>query len=522
MKNRYISSILVIVGVLSFSSCQDNLDITQHSVSSIGAYYKTDSEAEEGIAACYAAFRDIHTHSFATGMLSLQTQLNVLSDDVWAGGGNHYDGTNYKFGDYTFDSDYAPVKALYKNLYTLIYRSNVVIEHVSPDTDIMKRAIAEAKVFRAYAYFYLTFFWGTPPLVDHTLAESEYMQANSTTDKLWAFVETNLNEAISSGALTQKSSVSAAMSYRVTKQFAQAMLGKTYIFQKKYAEAAAMLDNVINSGLYALNPDLTNMGTPLGVGSVESILEMNQINDISQNATNNNFRWTAMGLRGEKYSYTTANIFATATWGFEQPTKDLYDAFVSVEGVDGYRLNNVIKTRQQMIDQFGVNNNQKITDNEGLYGFKYRTLKSIWAGYFYANNTRVMKYNEVLLLAAEAYLQSGNAAKATTYVNMIRTRAQAPTISGSVSMDQIKTESRLDLAYEGQRFENLQRWGDAKTICASKGTKNPALQVDGSVAWEVYNTDASKCGYKVGKHELFPFPATEMSVNPNMTQNPGW
>lgn len=516
MKNRYISSILVVVGVLSFSSCQDNLDITQHSVSSINSYYKTDTEAEEGIVACYGAFRSIHA-----GFTPMQAVENILSDDVWAGGGNHYDGANYRLGDYTYDSAFGSLSTLYSQFYTLIYRSNVVLEHIQPDSDIKKRAIAEAKVFRAYAYFYLTFFWGTPPLVDHALLDGEYMQSNGNTASLWAFVEKDLNEAISSGALSQKTNLT-TVTYRVTKQFAQAMLGKTYIFQKKYAEAAAMLDNVIASGLYSLNPDLTNAGTPLGVGSIESILEMNQINDISQNATNNSFRWTAMGLRGEKYTYTSANIFATATWGFEQPTKDLYDAFVSVEGVDGYRLNNVIKTRQQMIDQFGVNNNQKITDNEGLYGFKYRTLKSIWAGYFYANNTRVMKYNEVLLLAAEAYLQSGNAAKATTYINMIRARAKAPTISGTVTMDQIKTESRLELCYEGQRYENLQRWGDAATILASKGTKNPALQVDGSVAWEVYNTEASKCGYKVGKHELFPFPSTEMNVNPNMVQNPGW
>lgn len=516
MKNRYISSILVIVGVLSFSSCQDNLDIKQHSVSSIDTYYQTDTQAEEGIVACYAAFRSIHA-----GFTPMQAVENYLSDDVWVGGGNHYDGNNYRLGDYTYDSAFGSISTLYSQFYTLIYRSNVVLENVSPDSDIMKRAIAEAKVFRAYAYFYLTFFWGTPPLVDHTLSDSEFMQANSTTDKLWAFVEKDLTEAISSGALTQKSGVN-TMTYRVTKQFAQALLGKTYVFQKKYAEAATMLDNVIASGLYTLNTDLTNMGTPLGVGSVESIFETNQINDISQNASNNSFRWTAMGLRGEKYTYTSANIFATATWGFEQPSKDLYDAFVSVEGVNGYRLNNVIKTRQQMIDQFGVNNNQKITDNEGLYGFKYRTLKSIWAGYFYANNTRVMKYNEVLLLAAEAYLQSGNAAKATTYINLIRTRAQAPTITGAVTMAQIKTESRLELCYEGQRYENLQRWGDAATILASKGTKNPALQVDGNVEWEVYNADASKCGYKVGKHELFPFPSTEMNVNPNMVQNPGW
>lgn len=516
MKNKYISLILVVFGVLLFTSCEDNLNIEQHSVSPVASYYKTDGEAEEGIVSCYAAFRAFHT-----GTGAMQTIENFLSDDVWVGGGNHYDGTNYKLGDYTFDAAFSNVTSLYNNLYVLVYRTNVVIENVKGESSVMKRAVAEAKVFRAYAYFYLTTLWGTPPLVDHTLSESEYMQTNSTTDKLWAFVEQNLTEAISSNALTQKSSLS-DKNYRATKQFAQALLGKAYIFQKKYSEASSMLDNVINSGLYELPADLSNIGTPLGNMTNESIFEINTVNDNSQSTTNNNLRWTAMGLRGEKYSYTTANIFATSTWGFESPTKALYDAFVSVEGVDGYRLNNVIKTRQQMISQFGVQNTMLITDNEGYWNFKYRILKSLWAGYFYANNTRIMKYSEVLLLAAEANLKSGNAAKAKDYINRIRVRAQAPTISGTVTLDQIKTESRLELCWEGQRFENLIRWGDAATLLTSKGQQNPALQTDGSVNWTSYNSDAAKCGFKVGKHELLPFPETEMSVNPNMIQNPNW
>lgn len=521
MKNKYlISIILVVLSVVIFSSCEDRLNIQQHSVSSIDSYYQTDSEAEEGIVSCYTAFRSIHS-----GMLgTLQQVENFLSDDIWPGGGNHYDGSGWQLGDYTFDAANSSISGLYSNFYTLVYRSNVVIENVTGTSSVMKRAVAEAKVFRAYAYFYLTFFWGTPPLVDHTLKESEYMQSNGSTEELWAFVEQDLIEAINSGALSEKSSLS-DKNYRVTKQFAQALLGKAYIFQEKYSDAASVLDEVIASKLYDLNPDLSNVGTPLGVMSQESIFEVNQINDRSQSGTNNNMRWTAMGLRGEKYSYdNTKNIFATATWGFEVPTKALYDAFVSVEGVDGYRLNNTIKTRQQMIDEFGVNNIMLITDNEGYYGFKYRTLNSIWAGYFYANNTRVMKYNEVLLLAAEAHFNVGGdgLAKATEYINRIRTRAQAPTIAGTVTMDQIKTESRLELCWEGQRYENIQRWGDAPSLLATKGTKNPALTVDGDVIWEVYNSDPSKCGYKVGKHELFPFPSNEMNVNPNMIQNPGW
>lgn len=518
MKKTYISLILVVVGFLSLTSCEDNLNIPQHSVSSIDKYYQTDAEAEEGIVSCYAALRSIHT-----GFGGIQDLGNLLSDDVWTGGGNHYDGTYYKLGDYTFDAAYGSISTVYRNLFILVYRSNVIMEKVTGESAVMKRAVAEAKVFRAYAYFYLTTMWGTPPLVDHTLTDKEYMQPNSTQEKLWAFIEKDLTDAINSGNLTQKAN-KADKTYRITKQFAQALLGKAYLFQKKYPDAATMLDNVVNSQLYELKADLSNMGTPLGNMTEESLFEIHCINDISQNSTNNNFKWTFMGLRGEKYGYTSASPFATSTFGFVNPTKSLYDAFVSVEGVNGYRLRNTILTRQQMINEYGTTNTMEITDNEGYWCYKYRILKSLWAGYFYANNTRIMKYNEVLLLAAEAHFKSGEAGKtkARDYINLIRTRAQAPTITGTITLDQIKTESRLELCFDGQRFENLVRWGDAATLLATKGQNNPALQTDGTVKWTSYNSDPNKCGFKVGQHELLPFPESEMSVNQNMTQNPNW
>lgn len=516
MKPRNILTAVLLTGSLIFaSSCQGLLDIPQHSVSAIDSYYKTDAEAEEGIIACYGQMRTLETST-----TSLQFMKTHLSDDVWSGGGGHYDGSYYQLSDYTFSSDYGSIATVYTNLYTLVYRCNVVIEHVTGTSDIMKRAVAEAKVFRAFAYFNLTILWGTPPLVDHTLSDTEYMQPNATTADLWAFIEKDLNEAIDSGALTQKSSVS-EVTNRATKQFAQALLGKSLLFEKKYSDAATMLDNVINSKLYELNPDLSNAGIPSGANSVESVFEINSNNDRQNSTANNNFKWTFEGLRGEKYSYdVTKTVFASSTFGFQNPREDLYDAFVAVEGKNGYRLNNTIVTFEQMRDVYGTSPILEITDNEGYWNFKYRILKSLWAGYFYANNTRVMKYNEVILLAAEAHFMNDDAPTALKYINLIRTRAQAPTLT-SITLDNIKTESRLELCFEGQRYENLIRWGDAAAALAHNGEKNPALQTDGTVKWTSYNK-VGECGFTTGKHELWPFPATEMSVNANMKQNPGW
>jgi hypothetical protein len=135
-----------------------------------------------------------------------------------------------------------------------------------------------------------------------------------------------------------------------------------------------------------------------------------------------------------------------------------------------------------------------------------------------------MRYAEVLLLAAEAQLQNGNAGKAAEYVNQVRTRAQLPS-KGSVTMDDIKTEKRLELFAEGVRYQDLVRWGDAAAKLGTKGQQYPTLVVNGdgtyTVKWTQQNS-ADKCGWKAGKHEYLPFPATEVAVNPNIVQNPGW
>ena len=106
--------------------------------------------------------------------------------------------------EYTFDSSNSNIEGLFSGLYGVIYQSNLVIEKVANDTEVKKRAIAEAYFFRAWANFELVTLWGTAPLVDHLLATDEYRQPNSTPEALWAIVEADLKKAIGMNALPSK------------------------------------------------------------------------------------------------------------------------------------------------------------------------------------------------------------------------------------------------------------------------------------------------------------------------------
>jgi len=517
MKTKYILSSLLLVGCALFSSCEDKLDIKQHGVSTFDSFYKTDADAEEAIIACYSKWKDVYQPGFWI--------KNLLSDDCYAGGESWTAASAQLLSTYTFDADYSNIETLYGNLYKVIYASNIVLQYVGEDSDIKLRARAEAKVFRAMSYIDLITLWGTPPLVDHPLTANEYAQANGDTKALWELVNQDLTDAANSGALTEKSNPN-DFTYRITKQFAQALLGKAYIYQKNYSAAVTVLDDVINSGKYDLYNDFENIQTTKGEANCESMFESNYVYD-PNNATGimSDMIWVWLHWRGDMLLFNEpVQIYSHGGWGFFNPSKESYDAFVAMG--DTYRLNGSIKTYKQMEDM-GISLSDAIAymyDNAGFFSWKYRVYEEDVINYWWLrcpNNTRVMRYAEVLLLAAEARIQSGNDSdgKAKTYINRVRKRANLQPLD-NVTMNDIKKERRLELWMEGCRYQDLIRWGDAATVLAKRGQERPALYKDGHVSWD--NQKNASAGFKTGKNELLPFPATEMNVNKNMTQNPGW
>jgi hypothetical protein len=140
------------------------------------------------------------------------------------------------------------------------------------------------------------------------------------------------------------------------------------------------------------------------------------------------------------------------------------------------------------------------------------------AGGFQAshNNIRIMRYSEVLLLAAEANLQGGGS-QAANYLNIVRSRAGLG--HKSATMETIMLEKRLELCGEGVRLQDMLRWNLAGKMSA-QGTKTPSLLPNGTVNYSANNTQET-AGFKE-RHWLLPFPQEELTNNPNITQNPGW
>ena len=117
------------------------------------------------------------------------------------------------------------------------------------------------------------------------------------------------------------------------------------------------------------------------------------------------------------------------------------------------------------------------------------------------NNERIIRYADVLLMLAEAYVGTGNPAAALPYINQVRERAGISPLA-SVTLNDIKQERLWELSGEFQEYPDLQRWGDLEQAV-----------LDGP--------QSSQTGYN-SKNELWPIHIDILNGNPNLTQNPGW
>lgn len=520
LKNIIIAVSVLVSPVLY--SCEDKLDIEKHgNMGGQDDFYKTDGEAMQALASLYNAWGGNYYNWFFT--------LNLLSDDVWTGGGSRGDNTAYeKMNEYNFDTDDSTIEGLYSGMYAMIYNANLIIEKVAPDSDVKSRVVAEAYFFRAWANFQLVTLWGTAPVVDHLLQPGEYRMGNSTPADLWAAVESDLNHAIDMGVLPSKSDVNdKETTIRVTKEVAQAMLGKAYLFQDKNSEAASMLDKVIESGKYDLWRGELDMLHHVAANSCcEAMLEVQKRNDPEQTWSQFTMTYLMLGWRTGMMKLGTLDaVIAQGTYGFLNPRKAAYDAFVATEGENGYRLRATMRTYESLNSEYGltVTPGERLVGHEGIFLWKNRALKedciidqSWFQGMQYIN-LRVMRYAEVLLLAAEAHIKGGDASKALAYVNKIRERAQLAPLA-SVDMAALKNEKRLEMFNECVRYIDLVRWGDAPQVLGHQGEKVAAFS-DGVVDPQAFSN--SVYGFR-DKHKLLPIPRKEIELNSNMRQNEGW
>jgi starch-binding outer membrane protein, SusD/RagB family len=512
-------NIKVVVGLFlalfAVSCSSDFLEIEPQGKVSSDNYLKTDDEAFSALVGVY----DLMQWNYNRDWKSVYFVKVLPGDDVNCAGSSSTDAPQYQqIDDFTHVSDNPAITAIWDAFYQTIGMTNTIIQRVKPESDVKKAIIAEAKALRAYNYFELaTMFGGVPLMTVNPTSETEYSKPRSAKAEVIAQVIKDLTEAIPD--LKKKSELD--YKFRFSKGAAQATLGKVYLYDKKYAEAASLFQAVIDD-----NADY-DLSTPFGkIWDTPNSLGKESVFAILFSSTEkynwDNFPWSQFPERGRPKSnihiqlmgprdedFSMGNTGYLTGWGFNLPTKKLYDAFISDNDV--VRRKATLLTQAELIAAGGSVKQSSIWDYEGYLRLKYATRESetstekgVVAALNYSTAWLLIRTADVYLMAAEAYALSPtpNPTKANEYMNAVRARASLPALSlaGDALMKQIKLERELELAMEGSRFWDLVRWGDASTELASRG-------------------------FKAGTHNLFPIPLSEISGNTKIDtkdQNPGY
>ncbi len=471
------------------------------------------------------------------------------------------------------------VESTWSAKYEGISRVNAVIRLVAnadPTVSAADKAriLAEAKFLRGHYYFELKRLFNNAPFVDESVDYGTGIEKVKNDSNLWPKIEADFKAAMDVLPETQ---IAAG---RANKWAAAAYLAKVYLYQKKYAEAKALFDQVIANGrtangkkygLVARYSDIFNAtfdNNEEAVFSIQAAANTGSVNNA--NPENDlNFPYGGASAPGGccgffQPSFELVNSFRTDANGLplldgsynsgSNAVKNDYnllskDPFTPDAGNLDPRLDHSVGRRGIPYLDYGPFPGFDWIRSQS-WGGPYATKKfvyyksqegtltdgSSWTRGYAAMNYNVIRYADVLLMAAEAEIEVGSLAKATEYVNLVRNRAanQAGWVKkadGSAAANYVistystfankaaataavRFERKLELSGEGHRFFDLVRWGVANTEL------NNYFNYEGGIL----KVALGGAKFTAGKSEYLPIPATQIDRQGKdiLKQNPGY
>lgn len=570
MKSKYIFGLIASGTLLITTSCNDFLDYQPQGLLS-SENVKSASAVESLVTAAYAG---IGNDEMIGPMTSMWVYGSVRSDDAYKGGGGvsdvaeidfyeHYNLTRPDFGwmhPYTWE-----------NFYKAISRANAALASLNTLTDeafpLRSTRIAEMRFLRGHSHFMLKMLFKNVPYIDEKLSSDDILKESNVrynNDELWNKIGEDFQFAVDN--LPQKQ----AQIGRANKLSAAAYLAKLRLFQayeqdanhkvtginkNRLQEVVTLTQQVIASGQYSLQPDFAENFIAETENGPESIFAIQySIND-----------GTATG----RLSYVTGLNYPHGApqygcCGFHQPSQNLANAYrTDANGLplfETFNDKNVdfkTETVDPRVDHtIGIDGHPYKYDatkpfsnswvrDPGVYGF-FHTMKEQQLatsssyhkeGPFIGSskNIDIIRYDDVLLMQAEAYIELGQHTLALPLINQIRKRAAASTgrlkktdgtlpskynikeysASGwtqDYARKALRWERRLEFATESPRFFDLVRWGIAEQ------TLNAYLEKE-----KVRRPFLATAKFTAGRDEYLPIPQREISFTKGLyVQNPGY
>ena len=445
--------------------------------------------------------------------------VDEASDDADPGSIPGDNSGGEKADNFTIDANVSNLNNIWKGYYVGINAANKalqILDNATFDSTTVNRLKGEVSYLRALYYFNLVrTFGGVPKIITVPAVNdfnADYLFTRVSKEEIYTVIINDLQYAMAN--LPSKGDANTQVG-RANKAAAEGLLAKVYMYQADWQKVYDLTTDIINSNLYSLVRDkgdtlkdyniIFREKAVNGVGgnnNTESIFEVQTGVNVAENAISPLYS-NGQGPRGK-------GGWNDLGFGWNNPSADLVNAY---EPGDTRKAGTIIFIQPTTSPGGSGNAGTVLWD-----GFRIPTQDSVqnprynYKGYASGiaetqqisgnkdtkpKNIRVMRYAEILLMNAEAAVHLGK--DATTPLNMVRVRAGLAKL-GTVTINDVWKERRVELAMEQDRFFDLVRQGRAGAVLRALGK-----------------------GFVDGKNEVFPIPQPQIDLsNKRLIQNPNY
>ena len=431
----------LLAGSLLIACKKDFLNIVPASQATEAGFYKTTADITAAVTGAYMPLQSTlqYNGNFITMMEARGD--NVEDQDPGANAGR-----DYNIDRFMAKADNVAIGGAWSNLYNAIARCNTTLAHLNVVTSSELRAQYEGELrfLRALHYFNIVRLWGAAPLVLKPVSteDAKQLTRNGVTE-IYAAIEDDLTSAslLLPAVFTEKTDVG-----RATAGAAKALLGKVFLTEMKYAQAVAVLKELL--------PVNTN---PYGYNLLPNVADVFNVNN----------KMNAEIIFAVRYDKTIAGQGHVLNAYFNQPALD-------PKLLNGY---DATDARRALLNTTLVDGSKPVNKYYDTYDPNTKLMGSDYI---------ILRYADVLLMYAEALNETGYsnniASDAFLYLNKVRIRAGALPYTVTMLPDQVSfrnavlQERRLELPLELQRWFDLVRTNTAMDALQYSGLTPITIQ----------------------------------------------
>lgn len=500
---KIIYKVLILILVFSFSSC---VDLEENPIGLLApeSLFKTTRDVEIAIFGAYGwiASERLYGRQFVSAVMLRSDMVDI--------GDRGTPAERQQVNDFNMDANNGMVRVSWPYWYQTISAVNAAIagaESLELSDAEINPLVAEARFIRAFSYYHLVRVFGEVPYIDYFITDPQAVADISKTPvaDIYQGIITDLQFAKE----WLPDNYSGNIKSRPTKGTAASYLSSVYLtqenFQNAYTEAKWVIDNRERFG-YSLESDFQELFRATNGDRPEHIFTIDFLG--SQNGgggANDDLMAPMSGIRGADHQ----------GWSVLVPSMQVFNTWDNRDYRKWVSFDDSIVVKGVMVPYTEFDNTQR------PHIAKYSRFpgNSSGDGRYSDHNYSAFRYAEILLIAAEAGAEAnGVNSEVEGYVNQIRARARnwagetvtfpenVPTGLGKEQfVNLVLEERRIELAFEYKRWYDIKR------------------RRLGDEAYKGPNALEPHANFDASRDYLFPLPATELDINPNLgPQNPGY